>query len=112
MRGELEHKYPTLHLVGRNGMHRYNNQDHAMMTAMLTVENILAGTRVYDIWCVNEDAEYHEAGDEGAEKALPAREAARETARPVSEDQAAALNSIRAVPERIADVVDDRREVA
>ncbi|MFK4979933.1 hypothetical protein ACI39V_27610, partial [Klebsiella pneumoniae] len=69
MRDELEAAYPTLHLVGRNGMHRYNNQDHAMMTAMLTVENILAGERVYDIWCVNEDAEYHEAGDEGAAKA-------------------------------------------
>ena len=78
-------------------MHRYNNQDHAMMTAMLTVENILAGERVYDIWCVNEDAEYHEAGDEGAEKAIPAREAGQE----VSPDQAAALNSMRDVPERI-----------
>ena len=38
-------KFPTLHLVGRNGMHKYNNQDHAMMTAMLTVKNILAGAR-------------------------------------------------------------------
>ncbi len=65
MRSELEAAYPTLHLVGRNGMHRYNNQDHAMMTAMLTVRNIEAGTRVYDIWAVNEDAEYHEAGSEG-----------------------------------------------
>ncbi len=36
-----------------------------MMTAMLTVENIDAGARVYNIWNVNEDAEYHEAGDEG-----------------------------------------------
>ena len=36
MRAELEDAYPTLHLVGRNGMHRYNNQDHAMMTAMLS----------------------------------------------------------------------------
>ncbi len=62
MRRELEKRFPSLHLVGRNGMHRYNNQDHAMMTAMLTVENILAGARVYDTWCVNEDAEYHEAG--------------------------------------------------
>jgi protoporphyrinogen oxidase len=43
MRDELEAKYPTLHMVGRNGMHRYNNQDHAMMTAMLTVRNIEAG---------------------------------------------------------------------
>ena len=70
MRGELEEKYPTLHLVGRNGMHRYNNQDHAMMTAMLTVRNIEAGARVYDIWGVNEDAEYHESGDEGERAAL------------------------------------------
>jgi protoporphyrinogen oxidase len=70
IRQELETAYPTLHLVGRNGMHRYNNQDHAMMTAMLTVRNIQAGRRAYDIWAVNEDAEYHEAGDEGAEAAL------------------------------------------
>jgi len=97
MRHELEEKFPTLHLVGRNGMHRYNNQDHAMMTAMLTVENILAGKRLYDTWCVNEDAEYHEAGDEGAEKAL----ASRETIAP-SPDQAAALGSVRAVPGRVA----------
>ena len=94
MRRELEDKHPTLHLVGRNGMHRYNNQDHAMMTAMLTVENIIAGERVYDTWCVNEDAEYHEAGDEGAENTLPSRQ--------LTEDQAAALNSVREVPARIA----------
>ena len=96
MRAELEEKHPTLHLVGRNGMHRYNNQDHAMMTAMLTVENILAGERLYDTWCVNEDAEYHEAGDEGAEKVIPTRES-----KPVSEDQAAALASAREVPTRV-----------
>ncbi len=70
MRAELEAAYPTLHMVGRNGMHRYNNQDHAMMTAMLTVKNIVAGRRVYDIWNVNEDAEYHESGDEGEKAAL------------------------------------------
>jgi protoporphyrinogen oxidase len=100
MRAELEEKHPTLHLVGRNGMHRYNNQDHAMMTAMLTVENILAGKRIYDTWCVNEDAEYHEAGDEGAENKLPVREIAEET-RPLNADQVAALTSLRGVPERI-----------
>lgn len=71
-----------------------------MMTAMLTAENILAGKRVYDTWCVNEDAEYHEAGDEGAETGLPAREAAE--TRPLSDDQIAALTSLRGVPERIA----------
>lgn len=70
MRAELEARYPTLHMVGRNGMHRYNNQDHAMMTAMLTVRNIVAGERVYDIWGVNEDAEYHESGSEGEQAAL------------------------------------------
>ena len=70
MRVELEETYPTLHMVGRNGMHRYNNQDHAMMTAMLTVKNIVAGRRVYDIWNVNEDAEYHESGSEGEQAAL------------------------------------------
>ena len=102
MRQELENKYPTLHLVGRNGMHRYNNQDHAMMTAMLTVENIIAGERIYDTWCVNEDAEYHESGDEGAEKALGAAR------RPPTEDQAAALASVRELPGRIARANDRR----
>jgi protoporphyrinogen oxidase len=70
IRRDLEGLYPTLHMVGRNGMHKYNNQDHAMMTAMLTAKNILAGARVYDIWNVNEDAEYHEAGGSGVTEAL------------------------------------------
>ena len=70
LRRELEQRYPTLHFVGRNGMHRYNNQDHAMMTAMLTARNIEAGARVYDVWAVNEDAEYHESGNEGEQAAL------------------------------------------
>src|SRR6266404_7155323 len=63
IRREIEARFPTLHLVGRNGMHKYNNQDHAMMTAMLCVKNILAGSTVYDLWRVNEDAQYHEEGD-------------------------------------------------
>src|SRR4029077_13890917 len=63
IRDEIEERYPNLHLVGRNGMHKYNNQDHAMMTAMLCVENILADTKLYDLWQVNGDAEYHEAGE-------------------------------------------------
>jgi protoporphyrinogen oxidase len=77
VRAELETRFPTLHLVGRNGMHKYNNQDHAMMTAMLTVENILAGACKYDVWNVNEDAEYHEAGASseafGSVRLVPAR---------------------------------------
>ena len=67
VREELEARFPNLHLVGRNGMHKYNNQDHAMMTAMLCVENILADTKLYDLWQVNGDAEYHEAGEESQE---------------------------------------------
>jgi protoporphyrinogen oxidase len=81
IRRDLEASYPTLHVIGRNGMHRYNNQDHAMMTAMLTAQNILTGARRYDVWNVNEDAEYHEAGESGVR---------------------GALDSVRLVPEKIA----------
>ena len=70
IRLDLKSSYPTLHLVGRNGTHKYNNQDHAMMTAILTARNILAGEHIYDIWEVNEDAEYHEAGISSTQKAL------------------------------------------
>jgi protoporphyrinogen oxidase len=70
IRRELSLRFPGLHLVGRNGMHKYNNQDHAMMTGMLTAANILSGEPVYDVWQVNEDAEYSEAGFSGAEHAL------------------------------------------
>jgi protoporphyrinogen oxidase len=49
----------NVHPVGRNGMHKYNNQDHSMLTAMLTVENILDGGR-RDIWQVNVEDDYHE----------------------------------------------------
>jgi len=72
IRQELETRYPNLHLVGRNGMHKYNNQDHAMMTAMLCVENILADANLYDLWQVNSDAEYHEAGSVPAEETIGA----------------------------------------
>ena len=102
LRHELEATHPGLHLVGRNGMHRYNNQDHAMMTAMLTVENIKAGARVYDTWCVNEDAEYHEAGSEGEQVAVTT------TPRMPSADQVAALESVRDVPGRVAKPADQR----
>ena len=64
LRAWLEEHAANVHPVGRNGMHRYNNQDHSMYTAMLTVENILKGTS-HDIWAVNVEQEYHEerAGD-------------------------------------------------
>jgi protoporphyrinogen oxidase len=62
----LAQSMPGLHLVGRNGMHKYNNQDHSMMTALLTAENILAGEQRWDVWQVNEDAQYHEMGEDRA----------------------------------------------
>jgi protoporphyrinogen oxidase len=86
IRTDLETHAPTLHPVGRNGMHKYNNQDHAIMTAMLSVENILAGKRVYDVWQVNQDAEYHEAGE-----------------RPSNASGASGASGLRAVPTRITD---------
>jgi len=102
MRAELEECYPTLHMVGRNGMHRYNNQDHAMMTSMLTVENIEAGSRVFNIWNVNEDAEYHESGEEGERADLGEAEPKVSKGHQLSDGQAAALKSERDVPKRIA----------
>ena len=48
----------NLHPVGRNGMHKYNNQDHSMLTSMMTVWNMLGAE--HDIWEVNTDFEYHE----------------------------------------------------
>lgn len=49
---------PNLHTVGRNGMHKYNNQDHSMLTAMMAVDNMMGSS--HDIWSVNTDYEYHE----------------------------------------------------
>jgi protoporphyrinogen oxidase len=66
IREELDARFPGLHLIGRNGMHKYNNQDHAMMTAMLCAKNIIAGETRYDVWRVNQDAEYHEACERGS----------------------------------------------
>jgi protoporphyrinogen oxidase len=49
----------NLQVVGRNGMHRYNNQDHSMLTAMLAVKNIMGAS--FDLWSVNADLEHIEA---------------------------------------------------
>jgi protoporphyrinogen oxidase len=48
----------NLHTVGRNGMHKYNNQDHSMLTAMMTLWNMQGAA--YDVWSVNTDFDYHE----------------------------------------------------
>ncbi len=92
IRSEIETSYPGLHLIGRNGMHKYNNQDHAMMTAMLAVKNILAEKKLFDVWQVNQDAEYHEtvsAADHNADQNLG-----------VSSSQNSAASGLRQVPVR------------
>jgi len=56
--------FPNLFLVGRNGMHKYNNSDHSMLTAMVAVDNICSGiTDKSNIWSINTEQEYHEEGE-------------------------------------------------
>ena len=55
-------RFENLFLVGRNGMHRYNNQDHSMLTAMVAVDGILEGRDTHaELWEINTEQEYHEA---------------------------------------------------
>jgi protoporphyrinogen oxidase len=62
-------RFENLFLVGRNGMHKYNNQDHSMLTAITAVENIANGIATKEnIWAINTEAEYHEEKAEKAEK--------------------------------------------
>ncbi|MFF0251554.1 NAD(P)/FAD-dependent oxidoreductase [Micromonospora zamorensis] len=64
IRAWLAEAVPNVHPVGRNGMHRYNNQDHSMLTAMLTAENIATGS-THDVWSVNVEQDYHEESSGG-----------------------------------------------
>jgi len=64
---------PNLQLVGRNGMHKYNNQDHSMLTAIMAARNVLGAN--YDLWAINADNEYHEEGAEISESDLRQLEA-------------------------------------
>jgi len=57
----LERETPNLQIAGRNGMHKYNNQDHAMMTGLMAARNIMGGS--FDLWRVNSDAEYQESAE-------------------------------------------------
>ena len=57
-------RFENLFLVGRNGMHKYNNSDHSMLTAMTAVDNIIAGIKdKKNIWEINTEMEYHEEKD-------------------------------------------------
>ncbi|MBI2117273.1 hypothetical protein HYT95_00075, partial [Candidatus Peregrinibacteria bacterium] len=58
---EYVDRIPNLFLIGRNGMHRYNNQDHSMLTAMTAVDNIVAGRMdKSNLWEINLEMAYHE----------------------------------------------------
>jgi len=58
-------RFENLFLIGRNGMHKYNNQDHSMLTAMTAVENIVNNVKAKDnIWAINTEMEYHEESTE------------------------------------------------
>ena len=58
IRNWISQNATIVYLVGRNGMHKYNNQDHSMLTAILSAENVLGAE--HDLWAVNVEEEYHE----------------------------------------------------
>lgn len=69
---EYINKFSNLFLVGRNGMHKYNNADHSMLTAMVAVDNIIAGEKGKEnIWAINTEQEYHEEKASSTETTIP-----------------------------------------
>jgi protoporphyrinogen oxidase len=65
---EFVDSFENLFLIGRNGMHRYNNQDHSMLTAMTAVDKIASGNKdKSDIWTINTEQEYHESKEPDAQ---------------------------------------------
>ena len=70
--GTTSISFENLFLVGRNGMHKYNNQDHSMLTAMTAVENIVRGVATKEnIWAINTEMEYHEEKHDQQADPLP-----------------------------------------
>lgn len=65
IRAWLEHNLTNVFPAGRGGLHNYNSQDHAMITALLSVRNALEGTD-FDVWAINTEEEYAEAGETSA----------------------------------------------
>jgi protoporphyrinogen oxidase len=86
IRNFLEAKLPNLQLVGRNGMHRYNNQDHSMMTALCAARNILGEN--HDLWAINTDPDYHEEKKEAPEEIRRPAYAEPSRVRPAAEFEA------------------------
>jgi protoporphyrinogen oxidase len=75
IRQYLEECLPNLQLVGRNGMHKYNNQDHSMMTALCAAKNIMGAK--YDLWAINSEPDYYEEKREHKKPTSPETEAGR-----------------------------------
>jgi protoporphyrinogen oxidase len=82
IRGWLD-GFSNLQQIGRNGLHRYNNSDHSMLTAMRAVENLCDATD-HDVWAVNADSVYHER-DEQAEQPYRVAPETPAMARPLAE---------------------------
>ena len=79
IRDYIESNLRNLQMVGRNGMHKYNNQDHSMITAMYAARNILGAN--YDLWAINTEPDYHEEHQKEPARGLVARPAYAEPAR-------------------------------
>jgi hypothetical protein len=77
---------PNLYCIGRNGQHRYNNQDHSMATAIIAARNVALGEH-RDPWAVNEDAEYHEIAK--TERQAPITPAVHPAGTPIMPDEPA-----------------------
>ena len=89
IRSYLATAMPNLQLVGRNGMHKYNNQDHSMMTALCAARNILGAK--HDLWAINTEPEYHEEKQD-----IPQNSIAREFKRPAYAEPSVFRNRRRA----------------
>jgi len=75
IRDYLQIHLPNLQLVGRNGMHKYNNQDHSMMTALCAARNIMGAKN--DLWAINSEPDYHEEKHEPKKALVVEMEAGR-----------------------------------
>jgi len=73
-------QFPELFLIGRNGMHKYNNADHSMLTAMVAVDNIIAGIESKgNLWAINTEQEYHEEKKEAQPNIVPSKPTHKES---------------------------------
>jgi len=79
IREYLDSHLTNLQMVGRNGMHKYNNQDHSMITAICAVHNILGAN--HDLWAINTEPDYHEEHRKEPARGFVARPAYGEPAR-------------------------------